>query len=89
VLSLDRPAAAGGPGAKGRDDVGVKIPDDQLGLGRRHASDDITPGCPHPQWGDAPIDCGLHYLKARFPAAWRNARGIRAAPALTLLSSPS
>lgn len=49
------------------------------------------------KWGDQPIDRGLRYLKARFPAcaAWQvsavgtkdyqSPEGIRAAPALTFL----
>lgn len=51
------------------------------------------------KWGDQPIDKGLRYLKARFPAcdAWqvsavgtkdyRSPEGIRAAPALVLLGT--
>jgi len=51
------------------------------------------------KWGDAPIDKGLRYLKAKFPAAsawqisatgtkdYQSAEGIRVAHALTLLSS--
>ena len=51
------------------------------------------------KWGDSPVDRGLRYLKARFPAAaaWQLAatgrkdyetpEGIRVAPALALLSS--